>query len=64
MKLSEILDQGCIIPDLKARDKRGALEELTGPIVSQEPTLDQSELIKILLERERLGPKCPFQSFH
>lgn len=55
MKLSEILDQDCVIPDLRARDKREVLEELTGPIVSQEPSLDQNALIKILLERERLG---------
>ena len=55
MKLSEILDEDYIIPDLKARDKRGVLEELTEPIVDHEPSLDKSTLVKILLERERLG---------
>jgi PTS system nitrogen regulatory IIA component len=55
MKISEIMDEDCIIPDLKARDKRGVLEELTEPIISHEPSLDKSALVKILLERERLG---------
>ncbi len=55
MKLSEILFETHIIPELKAVDKKGVLEELSEPIVSDEPTLDKSSLVKILLERERLG---------
>ena len=55
MKLSEILAENDIIPDLRAKDKREALEELTEAIVSHEPSLDKSSLIKVLLERERLG---------
>jgi nitrogen PTS system EIIA component len=55
MKLSEILDQKNIIPDLKARDKKGALEELAGTVVSNRQSLDKNSLVKVLLERERLG---------
>jgi PTS system nitrogen regulatory IIA component len=55
MKLSEILNQDNIIPDLKAKDKRGVLEELVDVIVSHDPSLDKGSLVKILLERERLG---------
>ncbi len=55
MKLSEILDQENIIPDLKANDKKGVLEELVGVIVSHDPSLDKGSLVKVLLERERLG---------
>jgi PTS system nitrogen regulatory IIA component len=44
MKLSEILDENHIIPDLKARDKKRVIEELAGVIVHSIP-----------LERERLG---------
>ena len=55
MKLSEIIAENNIIPDLKAKDKRAVLEELTDAIVSHEPSLDKSSLIKVLLERERLG---------
>jgi len=55
MKLSEILEEVNIVPDLKARDKKGVLEELSEAIVSHEPSADKSSLVKVLLDRERLG---------
>jgi len=55
MKLSDILNQNHVIPDLKAKDKKGVLEELVDVIVSSDPTLDKNSLVKVLLERERLG---------
>jgi nitrogen PTS system EIIA component len=55
MKLSEILDAENIVPDLKARDKKKALEELAETIVKGRPALDKNSLVKVLLERERLG---------
>lgn len=55
MKLSEILEENHIIPDLKARDKKGVLEELAETIVSHEPSVDKRSLVRVLLERERLG---------
>lgn len=55
MRLSDILEEKNVIPDLKAKDKRGVLEELVETIVRNEPTLDKSSLVKVLLERERLG---------
>ena len=55
MRLSEILDSRNIIPDLKARDKKKALEELAETIVNSRPSLDKNALVKVLMERERLG---------
>ena len=55
MKLSEILEENHIISDLKARDKKGVLEELAETIVSHEPSVDKRALVRVLLERERLG---------
>lgn len=55
MKLSEILDENHIIPDLKARDKKRAIEELAEVIVHSIPSLEKDSLVKVLLERERLG---------
>jgi len=55
MRLSDILDEGSIIPELKATDKRQVLEELAEAIVRHEPSLDKDSLVKVLLERERLG---------
>jgi PTS system nitrogen regulatory IIA component len=55
MRLSEILDAKNIIPDLKARDKKKAIEELAETIVNSRPSMDKNALVKVLLERERLG---------
>ncbi len=55
MKLSEILEEDNIILDLKAKDKNGVLEELTEVMTNHEPSLDTGSLIRVLLERERLG---------
>jgi len=55
MKLSDILDEDSIVPELKATDKKGVLEELTLAIAGRKPSLDRGSLIKVLLERERLG---------
>ena len=55
MRLSELLEENNIIPDLKAKDKKGALEELAQAMVSQKPSLDKEALVNVLLDRERLG---------
>ena len=55
MRLSEILNEDSIIPELRARDKRGVLEELAEPISQNEPSIDKSALVRVLLDRERLG---------
>ncbi|RLB30135.1 MAG: PTS sugar transporter subunit IIA [Deltaproteobacteria bacterium] len=55
MKLSELLEEDNIIPDLKARDKIGVLEELTESLSNHEPSIDKKALINVLVERERLG---------
>jgi PTS system nitrogen regulatory IIA component len=55
MKLSYILEEDNIIPDLKARDKKRAIEELTEAIVKGNPSLDKDSLVRVLLERESLG---------
>jgi PTS system nitrogen regulatory IIA component len=55
MKLSEILKPEDIIANLNAHDKKGVLEELSGVITDQEPSLNKGYLLQVLLERERLG---------
>ena len=55
MRLVEILEENNIIPDLKANDKKGVLEELTESISSHEPSVDKASLVKVLVDRERLG---------
>ena len=55
MKLSEIIAEANVLPELKSLDKRGVLEELAGVISNHEPSIDQRALVSVLLERERLG---------
>lgn len=55
MKLSELLSVDHIIPELRAKDKRGVLEELAEVIAHLDPSLDKTSLVKVLIERERLG---------
>jgi len=54
MKILEALNKNAIIDDLKAEDKKGVLEELVSPLV-ETTGVDQETLVKVLIERERLG---------
>jgi len=55
MKLPEIIEENNIVPELKAKDKKGVLEELAEVISRHEPSIDKAALVKVLVERERLG---------
>ncbi len=55
MKLSEIFTEAHIIPELKAKNKQTVLEELVDALSKREPSLDKGTLVRVLIERERLG---------
>ncbi len=55
MRLSEILAIDNIIPELKAKDKKGVLGELAEVIASYDANIDKEMLLKVLIEREHLG---------
>jgi PTS system nitrogen regulatory IIA component len=55
MKLSEIIEEKDIISDLKASDKKSVLEELAEVISNHEPSINKKGIVKVLMERERLG---------
>ena len=55
MKLPEIIEEDYIIPELKAKDKREVLEELAEVISNRDPSIEKADLVKVLMERERLG---------
>lgn len=55
MKIIDMLDKDCIIPELQSRTKRDVIQELVNPIVKKDGTIDPDALIDILLEREKLG---------
>ncbi|MDY0132914.1 MAG: PTS sugar transporter subunit IIA [Desulforegulaceae bacterium] len=54
MKLKDYLLPEFINMDLKSRDKKAVLEELAVPL-SKYSGIENNDLVKILLERERLG---------
>lgn len=54
MKILDVLKRDAIIADLKSQDKKGILEELATP-VARSANLDVDRIVRVLLERERLG---------
>lgn len=55
MNISEILDPAAIVADLKGTAKKDVLVELTEALLKANPGLDRDSILKVLLERERLG---------
>ena len=54
MKILDVLEQEAILVDLKARDKKGVIEELVAPI-ARISGIEDDRLVRVLLDRERLG---------
>ena len=49
-----MLQEEAILVDMKAEDKKGALEELVAPL-SHIAEVSHEDLVRVLMERERLG---------
>jgi len=54
MKICDVLRREAILGDLKAQNKKGILEELVTPVAAI-ANVNQEDLVKVLMERERLG---------
>ncbi len=54
MKILDALRRETILADLKSQDKKGILEELVTP-VAHIAGINQKDLVRVLMERERLG---------
>jgi len=55
MKISDLLSPQVIVADLSSRDKADVLGELTAGLLKADPSLNRDEVIRVLMERERLG---------
>jgi len=55
MKILDILAVDSIVPELKGRTKKLVLEELIDAVKQHKPNIDSDRLMRVLLERERLG---------
>lgn len=54
MKILDVLNTEAININLKAKDKKGILDELVAP-VAENSGAGHEKLVKVLIERERLG---------
>jgi len=55
MKLVDVLNQDCIIANLKGSEKREVLEEMVEELSFKFGDVDREKLLEVLLEREKLG---------
>jgi len=55
MKIIDLLDPKCVLPDLQAATKKGVLEELAAALVSGQKEVNLQNVVEVLMERERLG---------
>ena len=55
VKIAEMLDPAAIIAELEGTGKEEVLAELTGSLVAANPSLNREDILRVLLERERLG---------
>lgn len=54
MKILDVLRKETVVVDLKSREKKGVIEELVAPL-AEISGIGAADLVKVLLERERLG---------
>lgn len=55
VKIAELLDPAAIVAELKGIGKHEVLTELADALIATNPELQRDEVIRVLLERERLG---------
>lgn len=55
MKVTDVLTKELIIPELRGREKREVLEEMSEELASRVEGINKDRLLELLLEREKLG---------
>ncbi len=55
MKISELLDPAAIVAELNGTGKKEVLAELTDALMKADSSLVRDDVLKVLMERERLG---------
>lgn len=55
MKITDILDAECILPDLTSTSKKDLMVEMVGIMKSLNRVSDADSVVNVLLEREALG---------
>ena len=55
MKIVDLIKREMVVPELRATDKRGILEELAAYMAGRHPRIDRAVLSRVLVEREQLA---------
>lgn len=55
VKIAELLDPAAIVADIRGISKKEVLAELAEALIAANPELNRNEVLRVLLERERLG---------
>jgi len=55
MKISDLFHEDMVIAELRGTTKQQVLEEMVQRLAVRHPEIDTAELLKVLLEREKLG---------
>jgi PTS system nitrogen regulatory IIA component len=55
VRISEILSGSSVCAELSAKNKKSVLEELVSLLAAEQQAVDRGELLRVLLEREKLG---------
>jgi nitrogen PTS system EIIA component len=55
MKIVDLIKRDMVVPELRATDKRGILEELAAYMAGRHPRIDRAILSRVLIEREQLA---------
>ena len=55
MKIVDLIKRDMVVPELRATDKRGILEELAAYMAGHHARIDRAMLSKVLIEREQLA---------
>lgn len=55
MRITDLLPEALVLPDLQGQSKGEVLRELAEPMAVQYPQIDAGRLVDVLWERERLG---------
>ncbi len=55
MKITDFLTEETVIPALKAREKNAVLAEMATGLVANHPALDDTQVLEVLVERERIS---------
>jgi len=55
MRISDLINECLIIAELNGKSKKQVLEELVKHLAEQKDSIDADELLRVLIEREKLG---------